>query len=152
MHGRELLYRGEMLTLFFQEIFQYCIAFSLKREEQITILLQPKHYIKKNINGKSISVRLRKGIFKNNSETVTLDGNSDLWAENLKRILQQKCIFRDIQEDFQKSKDPGLFRELLLVFLNHQSKTKNILNKKEKFPPKAQMPQTKPSLDLFLIL
>ena len=152
MHGRELLYRGEMLTLFFQEIFQYCIAFSLKREEQIMILLQPKHYIKKNINGKSISVRLRKGIFKNNSETVTLDGNSDLWAENLKRILKQKRIFRDIQEDFQKSKDPGLFRELLLVFLNHQSKTKNILNKKEKFPPKAQMPQTKPSLDLFLIL
>ena len=58
------------------------------------------HYIKKNINGKSISVRLRKGIFKNNSETVTLDGNSDLWAENLKRILKQKRIFRDIQEDF----------------------------------------------------
>ena len=50
--------------------------------------------------GKASIVRLRKGILKNNSETVTLDGNSDLWAKNFKEVLKQKHIFRELQEAF----------------------------------------------------
>lgn len=42
-------------------------------------------------------VRFRKGIFKNNPGTVTLDGNSDLWAENLKGGFKTETHVRGIQ-------------------------------------------------------
>lgn len=46
-------------------------------------------------------VRLRKRIFKNNSRILTLDGNSDLWAENLERgFVKQKHTLREIREAF----------------------------------------------------
>lgn len=46
-------------------------------------------------------VRFGKGIFKNNSRIVTLDGNSDIWAESLKRgFIKPKHIFREMQEAF----------------------------------------------------
>lgn len=52
-------------------------------------------------------VRFGKGIFKNNSRIVTLDGNSDIWAESLKRgFIKPKHIFREMQEAFQESVDP----------------------------------------------
>lgn len=51
--------------------------------------------------GKSLIVRFRKRIFKYNSRTVTLDGNSDLWAEGLKMgFIKPKHIFMEMQEAF----------------------------------------------------
>lgn len=78
-------------------------------------------------------VRFRKGIFKNNSGTVTLDGNSDLWAENLKGVLKLKHMLGEYRKLF-RSPQILVIGNLLLLFFKHQSKMKT-LHLRKKNPP-----------------
>lgn len=88
---------------------------------------------KKKSVEKTSMVRFRKGIFKNNSGTVTLDGNSDLWAENLKRVLKRKHMLGEYRKLF-RSPQILVVGNLLLLFFKHQSK-RNTLNLRKKTPP-----------------
>lgn len=63
-------------------------------------------------------VRFRKGIFKNNLRLVILDGNFDFWVENLKGVLKQKYIFREIYEVFQKLVYFGYYGFVIDIVLN----------------------------------
>lgn len=135
------------------KFFQYYTTFNLKRKEQISILLHPKHYVKKKSVEKTSMVRFRKGIFKNNSGTVTLDGNSDLWAENLKGVLKLKHMLGEYRKLF-RSPQILVIGNLLLLFFKHQSKMKTLhLRKKNPPSPRHHTNATNQTIfHLFLIL
>lgn len=78
----------------------YRLQFREKRTNNYSVTSKTLCLKKKSVE-KTSMVRFRKGIFKNNSGTVTLDGNYDLWAENLKGVLKLKHMLGEYRKLFR---------------------------------------------------